>query len=178
MGFKFLPDYHLYPITGVRCQPALEYADEKALPVLVHTWGDSAFDSPQMLGEVAARYPRANFLMGHSGFGDWSTSVRVARELPNVYLELTAVYAAHDFAMQPGGSGTPVLLRSCAQVNGILEYMVAEAGSPKIVFGTDMPWYSPHFAAGAVLFARIDDDARRDILYRNAERLLELASGK
>ena len=50
--------------------------------------------------------------------------------------------------------------------------MVSEAGSGKIVFGTDLPWYSPLYAAGAVLFAGISDDARHDILHRNAERLL------
>ena len=104
-----------------------------------------------MLGEIAVRYPRAVFLMGHSGYGDWEASVRIAAELSNVYLELTAVYAAHDFAMQPNGSGTPAALISCLQVNGILEYMVEQAGSHKIVFGTDMPWYSPHFAAGGAL---------------------------
>lgn len=174
VGFKFLPDYHAYPVTGDRYRSALEHANEKSLLVLVHTWGGSTFDSPQMLGEVAAKYPRANFLMGHSGYGDWVASVRIARELSNVFLELTAVYAAHDFAMQPNGSGTPLALLSCMQVNGILEYMVSEAGSNKVVFGTDMPWYSPHYAAGAVLYAKISDDARHDILHRNAERLLGL----
>ena len=114
--------------------------------------------------------------MGHSGYGDWPASVGVARALPNVYLELTAVYVAHDFAMQPSGSGTPAALISCLHVNGILEHFVEQGGSHKIIFGTDMPWYSPHFAAGAVLFARISDDARRDILYRNAERLLRGAT--
>ena len=90
-----------------------------------------------------------------------------------MYLELTAVYVAHDFAMLPSGSGTPSALASCAQVNGIIEYFVAQAGAHKILFGTDMPWYSAHYAAGAVLFARISDDARHAILHRNAEQLLE-----
>ena len=171
VGFKLLPDYHVYPVTGDRYRPALECANERGLLVLVHTWGGSACDSPQMLEEVAARYPRAVFLMGHSGYGDWDASLRVARERPNVYLELTAVYAAHDFPMMPSGSGTPSALMSCLQVNGIIERMVEEAGSRKIVFGSDMPWYSPHYAA-AVLFAHITDEARHDILHRNAERLL------
>ena len=96
----------------------------------------------------------------------------MARDLPNVYLDLCAVCVAHDFSMQPTGSGTPLPLQSCLSVNGIIEYMVQESSSKKIVFGTDMPWYSPHYTAGAVLFARIDDEARHDILHRNAERLL------
>ena len=57
-------------------------------------------------------------------------------------------------------------------VNGLIEYMVETAGSEKVVFGSDLPWYSQHYHAGAVLFARISDDARHDILHRNAERLL------
>lgn len=172
VGFKFLPDYHVYPLTGERYAPALDYADANRRLVLVHTWGGSTFNSPQALEQVSRKYPNAVFLMGHSGYGDWEEAVRIARDLPNVFLELTAVYVAHDFAMQPSGSGTPEALMSCLQVNGIIEHMVATAGSHKIVFGTDMPWYSPDYAAGSVLFAHIDEASRHDILHRNAERLL------
>ncbi len=172
VGLKLGPDYHTYPLTGSGYAPALEYANERGLIILVHTWGDSLFNSPQQVAAVAEKYPEATFLMGHSGFGDFETSVRVARDFPNAYLELTCVYIAHDFAMQPAGSGTPLPLNSYLHVNGIIEYMVENASAKKIVFGTDMPWYSPHYAAGAILFARIDDDARHDICHRNAERLL------
>lgn len=172
VGLKLGPDYHSYPLNGPDYAPALQYADERGLLCLLHTWGGSAFNPPQMVGEVAVRYPRVQFIMGHSGFGEWDVSIAIARDLPNVYLELTAVYIAHDFAMQPAGSGTPIQLPSYLSVNGIIERMVDQATSKKIVFGTDLPWYSPHFAAGTILFARIDDEARHDILHRNAERLL------
>ncbi len=172
VGFKLLPDYHTCPLDDARYDPVLAYAHERRLLVLVHTWGGSPFDAPQQLAKVARRYPQATFLMGHSGYGDWPAATQAARELANVYLELTAVYVAHDFAMQPTGSGTPVALPSCLSVNGVIEYMVARCTSKKIVFGTDLPWYSPHYAAGAILFARIDDEARHDILHGNAERLL------
>ena len=178
VGFKFLPDYHARALNGSGYESALEYADAKRLLVLVHTWGGSPFNSPQHVETVADRYRHAVFLMGHSGYGDWEQSVRLGREMPNVYLELTAVYVAHDFAMLPAGSGTPATLASCLQVNGVIEYMVEHAGSEKIVFGTDLPWYSPHFAAGAVLFADIADEARHDILHRNAERLLQNPGGE
>jgi len=178
VGFKFLPDYHTYPITGKRNCPALEYADQRGLLALVHTWGGSAYNSPAQLEEVARKYPHATFIMGHSGYGDWETSLRIARELPNVYLELTAVYVCHDFGMFPSGSGTPAPLLSYPQVNGIIELMVQVAGSRKVLFGTDLPWYSPLYAAGAVLFARISDDDRRNILHRNARRLLSAFVGE
>lgn len=178
VGFKFLPDYHVCAVTSDAYRPALEYADARHAPVLIHTWGGSAFNSPQQIELLARRYPQARLLMGHSGYGDWATSVRIAREQPHVYLDLTACYAAHDFAMLPGGSGTPAGLLSCLHVNGIIEYFVEHAGADKIVFGTDLPWYSPHYAAGAVLFAHIGDEDRHNILHRNAEKILGWKDGK
>jgi predicted TIM-barrel fold metal-dependent hydrolase len=172
VGFKFWPDYHLVPVTSAKYAPALEYADAHGLLVLVHTFGESPFDAPGMLAEVGKRYPQARFLMGHSGYGEWERSVEVARELANVYLDLTSVFQALDFAQMPGGSLMPRAAALSPHVNGLIEYMVATAGSEKVVFGSDLPWYSQHYHAGAVLFAHISDEARHDILHRNAERLL------
>jgi predicted TIM-barrel fold metal-dependent hydrolase len=172
VGLKFLPDYHAYPVDGPLYQTALRFADERGLLVLIHTWGLSLFNSPRQVGILAERYPNAILVMGHSGYGEWDTSLALARDYPNVYLELTAVYVAHDFSAQPAGSGTPLPLIDCLSVNGIIERMVEVASSRKILFGTDLPWYGPMYAAGAVLFARISDEARHDILHRNAERLL------
>lgn len=116
----------------------------------MHTWGHSGLCGPSLVGTLAENYPRVTFLMGHSGYGEWKTSVRVARDYPNVYLELTAAYA-------PGG---------------VIEFMVKEAGSEKIVFGTDLPWFDPHYGIGCVVFSHISEEDRHNILHRNAERLL------
>ncbi len=177
VGFKFLPDYHCYPLTGPNYATALAHAEASGLAVLIHTWSGSKYNAPSHVETLAKQYPNARLLMGHSGYGDWETSTRIAAEYPNVYLELTAVYVPHDFTMLPAGSGTPTPLASCLQVNGIIEYMVERAGAQKILFGTDLPWYSPLYAAGAVLFARIDDDVRHAILHRNAEALLDTLCG-
>ena len=151
VGFKFHPDGHTYPITGERYVPALEYAAEHKLLVLTHTWGDSQYDNPTMFGEVAAKHPGVTLLMGHSAYGKWDDALAVARDHDNVYLELTAAY----------------------EIGGIIERMVREVGSRKIVFGTDLPWFDPHYGIGAICFSRITDEERHDILHRNAERLLE-----
>lgn len=152
VGFKFLADYHRYQITGPNYQPVLEYANERGFIILVHTWGRSEFDSPSHLEKIAERYPNAKFLMGHSGYGEWNRAVSVAAEHDNIYLELTAAYA----------------------VNGYIEKMVSEAGSEKVLFGTDLPWFDPHYGIGCVLFSKITDLDRHNILHRNAEKLLGL----
>lgn len=151
VGLKFHPSSHRYPLTGEGYRPALEFAAARRLIVLTHTWGESAYDRPELLGEVAHHYPDVTFLAGHSGHGQFEECMAVARECPNVYLELTAAYA----------------------VRGVIESMVNAVGAHKIVFGCDLPWFDPHYAIGCVVMAHISDDARRAILRENALRLLE-----
>jgi predicted TIM-barrel fold metal-dependent hydrolase len=76
--------------------------------------------------------------------------VDLARDFPNVYLELTAVM----------------------DDRGVLEKFAEEAGSERMFFGTDLPWFDPHHAMGCLLSADITDEDRHNICHRNAERLL------
>lgn len=152
VGFKFLADYHHYPITGDHYRPALEVAEAQGLPVLMHTWGGSAYDSPAHVAEVAARYPNARLIMGHSGFGQWEEAIAAASEHEHVYLELCAAYA----------------------VRGAIDAFCERVGSRKVLFGTDLPWFDPHYGIGCVLFAHITDEDRHNILHRTAERLFGL----
>jgi hypothetical protein len=74
----------------------------------------------------------------------------LAQDFPNIYLELTAVF--DDI--------------------GVIEKFVNEAGSERMLFGTDLPWFDPHHAVGVLFSAQISDEDRRNIFYRNAEKLL------
>jgi predicted TIM-barrel fold metal-dependent hydrolase len=42
-----------------------------------------------------------------------------------------------------------------------------------MLFGTDLPWFDPHYTTGCILFARISDDDRHNIFHRNPERILK-----
>ncbi len=154
VGFKFLSDYYQYPITGDHYKRALEYAEAHGLPILLHTWGGSSFDGPGLWRQVAEAYPHVTFLMGHSGYGEWQLACETARDCPNVVLELTAAYA----------------------VRGVLRLMVDIAGSEKITFGDDHPWFDPRYGIGCVLFSGLTEDDCRNILYRNAQRIFGLGA--
>ena len=150
VGFKFLADYHGYPITDSRYEPAWEFADKRQLLVLLHTWGESPYDGPPLVRKVAEKYGNPRILLGHSCHYQWDEAVKLARDFPNVYLELCAVL----------------------DDRGILEKFVAEVGSERLIFGTDMPWFDYHYYIGSVLGADISDEDRRNIFYRNAQKLL------
>jgi uncharacterized protein len=150
VGLKFHPSGHEYSLTGEGYEPALSFAAERELIVLTHTWGQSRYDSPGHLAEVARRYPEVTFLAGHAGYGEFDACFRVAAEHGNVYLELTAAYA----------------------VAGLIDQMVETVGADKIVLGYDLPWFDPYYAIGCVVMAHLDDAARRAILFENGRRLL------
>ncbi|WP_232016315.1 amidohydrolase family protein [Paenibacillus baekrokdamisoli] len=150
VGFKFLPDYHKYPLNGEKFTKIYEFANERGLLLLSHTWGHSLYNPPQMVEELACKYPNIKFLLGHSAPGETDYAIEIASRLPNVYLELC----------------------DTGRLNGMVQKMVRGASSEKVLFGTDFPWYDPHYMLGSVLFSGIDDQDIQNIIHHNAIRLL------
>lgn len=150
VGLKFLSDYHKVAISAEGYREALEFADRERLLVLMHTWGGSPFDGAEQVRRIAERYHNLTFLLGHSCHGEWDAAVALARDFPNIYLELTAIF----------------------DDRGVLEKFCAEAGSERMLFGTDLPWFDPHQAVGALLSAHLSDEEIHNICHRNAQRLL------
>ena len=149
VGFKFHPGGHNHPLDGEGYATALEYANERGLAVLSHTWAGSSC-GPEQVRNVAERYPNVRFLMGHSCHGAFEEAAKIARDHEHVYCELCAAYAQR----------------------GSIETMVEHCGSRKILFGTDHPWFDHHYGIGCVIFSRITEQDRRNSLYRNAQELV------
>jgi len=149
IGYKFLPPYHHYPLTGPNYQPLFAHAHAYKRIVLTHTWRDPTCDAASIRW-LAERYPEMRLLMGHSCWDDFDGAFALARDFPHVYLELTA----------------------CERMPAFIDRAVREVGAHKLVYGTDLPWFDPFFSIGCVLFADIDDDDRHAILHGNAEWLL------
>ena len=150
VGFKLLGDYHRVSVADDRNRPVWEMANARRLPVLMHTWGGSIYNGYEAVRAVAERYPEALIICGHSIHSDWAHAIELAQTFPNLYLELTAV----------------------PDDRGVVEQLLEGAGSRKLVFGTDFPWFSHYYYIGALLGTGMDDEALRDILYRNAQRIL------
>jgi hypothetical protein len=151
VGAKFLCDYYSVPLTDERHRPYFEYLNTNKLLALIHTWGTSSFDGPDQVAEIAGKYPDVTLICGHCFHGKWEEGISLAKAYPNIYYEITAL---HDD-------------------RGILERLCEGVGSERILFGTDLPWFSTYTGMGAVLAADITDEDRRNIFYRNAEILLK-----
>ncbi len=152
VGLKFLPDYHEVSLSDRRYKRALEFAEERGVLLLSHTYGGSRFNGVAEVRHVADSYPNTRLLMGHCLKGNWREAAAIAREHPHAYLELTGVLGQW----------------------GAVELLCEEAGSRKMLFGTDAPLYSQREAIGQLLSAEITDADIHNICHRNAEALLGL----
>jgi len=150
IGLKLLADYHAVPLTDERYRPAWEFANQRRLPVLSHTWGGSTFNGPHELRRIAAQYPDVKLFLGHCLNDHWHEAAALCADFPNLYCELTSVLG----------------------IRGVLEYFVEKVGSRRMLFGTDLPWFDEHHGIGSVLAADMSDADRHNILHRNAEKIL------
>ena len=150
IGFKTLADYFKIKITDDRYQPFFEYANANKLPFLCHTWGNSAMDGHEEAARFMGKYPDIVFIAGHSFHSCWDEGAKLCADFPNLYLELTAVF----------------------DERGPLEILLEKAGSKRLLFGTDLPWFDTHHGIGTLLSTDMTDDDRHNILHRNGERIL------
>lgn len=157
-GIKLYPSYnHFYP-NDSRLYPIYDLAQEKRIPVLVHT-GSSVFKGtkirfadPIHLDDVASDFPELVILMAHSGRGIWyDRAFFLSRLHPNLYLEI---------------SGLPP--------KKLLNYFPdMENNIDKFVYGSDWPAVKTiSHNIEAVQALPIAEGSINKVLYANAAKIL------
>jgi predicted TIM-barrel fold metal-dependent hydrolase len=102
----------------------VEAAERRDAPLLHHAWQHRRGEVPGQeisdaldLAELAARHPKARFILAHiGGGGDWAHSLRALRDAPNVWVDLS-------------GSGVD---------RGMLELCLECVGAARLLWGTDL----------------------------------------
>ena len=100
--------------------PLINTAIDLRLPIYVHT-GNYEYGTPAQLGLAAARYPDADFIMGHGGSTDYKAdAIHVARAHSNIYIEtsLTRPYGAAQTVKDLGED--KVIMGSAAPLNDLV----------------------------------------------------------
>ena len=152
-AIKIYPPYTVFPLDHEAWHAIFAFAQERGLVILSHT-DDGALSEPRKLGTAAERFPGATFVSGHSGNIEpfRTQAIEMARVHDNFYLETCSTYR------QPG----------------VIEKLVAGAGSDRVLFGSDQPLMDPRTQLGKIITADLTDEEKRQVIGGNARRLLEL----
>jgi predicted TIM-barrel fold metal-dependent hydrolase len=128
--------------------PAYELANERRLPVLYHTWGNEKEFAE--IRQVTATFPEMPILLAHSGSANETGYIEIAKNFPNIYLELAL-------------SSVPL---------GLVDRLVQAVGAGKIVWGSDVNFINQAHQVGKVIGAAISDAEKTQILGGNARKIL------
>jgi len=152
-GIKLHPELHDdYPLEGPGYARVWDFAQRWRVPVLVHSYFGG--DSLPTFEAIANRLESAPLLLGHGGLDLGVAGViELVHRLPNVYLDLTGP----------------------ASWDGLVEFLVAEVGAGRLLFGSDVPFVDAALQLGGCAYARITDADRRRILGENAAALFGIS---
>jgi predicted TIM-barrel fold metal-dependent hydrolase len=139
--------------------PIAELAAEHELPVLHHIWQHRRREWPSQeisdgadLARLAARHPKAKFILAHiAGGGDYAHTFPAVVETPNVYPDLS-------------GSGVD---------RGMLDEAVAVLGSQRLLWACDLTMETGLAKLRALDQLGLSADEIADIRWRNAQRLFK-----
>ncbi len=152
VGFKLHPDGWQVPLGDSRYEYVWEYADRHALPILLHTW-NGATSSPRMLADTVKKYPRALFLLGHSGGGDAGRREAVDLVLAN----------------------PNVLLEFCGSFTSSIPWddTIARVDARRVLFGSDTFLHDLSWELGRLLSTPVPDSQLAPILGANMQAILD-----
>jgi predicted TIM-barrel fold metal-dependent hydrolase len=129
----------------------LRYADEHRLYMVFDPKG--GVNGTACARNLARRYPNLSIHLDHCGqsweYARWA--VTLCREFPNFVAQL-------NFTMV---------------TNGVIEYIVRELGSKRVLFGTDSPMRDPRPQLTWLAFTRLSESEKRDIFGLNFKAVLE-----
>lgn len=149
VGAKFHPVLQGFMIGDPIADPLIRVLERRGRPAYFHT-GSANLALPFQLAELALRFPRVRFVMGHLGFSDfWYDMVPAMERAANIWGETSHAVPAY------------------------LELVLAAFGGERMVFGSDLPESAYAVEIGKFDLLGLDERQREAIFRRGAERLLE-----
>lgn len=125
-------------------------AELSPLPLWVHTFFPLTFTDIQQLLDLSAHYPSVPLILGHMGGVYWRQTLKLVKELPQVYLDLSATFTT------------------------IAPAIVARELPERTLFSSDAPYTSPVAARGLLEHAITDKAIRERVFGLNIAELLKL----
>lgn len=150
VGIKPYPPSFGFELTDNVMKDWFEFADEHRLLVLIHGGNAKYIEQTDSLSSI---YKNATFVLAHCGvnFSIAKKCAEIANKRDNVVLDITIT----------------------ATTRKMVEFLVAEVGGDKIVFGSDMPMRDLSPQLGWICYADIPIEDKKKILAENIKRLLD-----
>lgn len=142
--------------------PIAALAAQHRLPVLHHIWQHRTREWPSQeisdgadLARLAARHPRASFILAHiGGGGDYAHTFAAVRDVPNVFPDLS-------------GSGVD---------RGMLDAAVEALGTERLLWGSDLTMCTGLAKLRALDVIGLGNDEIEAIRWKNSARLFRAGS--
>ena len=161
VGIKLHPEEHVYPITDYGDE-LFEFASGCHALILAHS-GD-ANSEPCDFVPLANDYPQVSLILAHLGNGGGAQG--------DPTKQVAAIQASVHRNIYTDTSSARSL------TPGLIEWAVQEVGSHQILFGTDTPLYFSASQRARIDEAELNNQEKENLLFRNADRLLELHGTK
>ncbi|VBB09040.1 amidohydrolase [Lucifera butyrica] len=122
-----------------------------SLPLWVHTFFPLKLEDIKALLDLARQYPTVPVIIGHLGGIHWLDTLQAAKEIPNVYLDLSATFTT---------------LAPSLAIRELPE---------RTLFSSDAPYASPLIAKMILEHLTTDNYVLEQVLGGNIAKLLQLA---
>jgi predicted TIM-barrel fold metal-dependent hydrolase len=161
VGLRVVPWLWNAPPTDRRYYPLFAQCVESEIPFCTQV-GHTGPLKPSETGrpipyidQVALDFPELVIVCGHVGYPWTEEMVAVARKHENVYID-TSAYTVKRLPEE------------------LIRFMKTVTGQRKVLFGTNYPMISHEHALAGLDDLGLSDEARRDFLHDNAERVFKL----
>ena len=163
-GVKLHPVVQRFSPDDPRMLPIYRACVELDLVVLSHSGtakGATQYAEPRAFAEILQRVPELTLVLAHLGGGSWRQTAELARAFPNVYFDCCEIVE---------WTGAP-----SAPTDEQLARLIMEIGPPRVMLGTDFPWYDlDHTVERVMALPGLSQEEREAILGANALRILRL----
>lgn len=158
LGFKAIKLEAANNARDAVMRPLMKAAEEYNLPVLQHSW-DTKNQKRRIIHSdssdtclLAHRHPNVKVIMAHL-FGIGVRGILEAKGLSNLWIDTSAA--------------TPIA--------GLIETAVETLGADRLLYGSDLPIRELGQCIGRITGADIEAKAKKKILFKNAQRLLQIS---
>ncbi|MDP6778823.1 MAG: amidohydrolase family protein [Candidatus Latescibacteria bacterium] len=165
-AIRLYPNYHGYVLTDPCVRDVAAVAQEKGVPLCIAFRVEDERQRHWLLADLPAvepadvltlfrAFPDVHFVLERGATGQIRRMVRDASEVKNWSIETSG-----RFLSSPPNPG--------------LTEIIAELGTERVLFGTDMPLQYPKVATMVIESLGLDETAREHIMGGNAARILKL----